>query len=135
MKAKVFRNNLASTRLITPAGRLIIFTNHKCIAVKQEDMDYLDACAANDNECGVFIDPNEYEVDTEDLTEEGRKEKIRREAITDYIASQQAALKPQGNVTGGMKVGIAGSADVKGTTLDGAAIAALSAASAKPESK
>lgn len=117
MKAKVYFHPEKSTRIISPAGRLTVFFNHKFVAIKQEDMDYLDACVANNNECGVYINPDEYEVDTEEMTEEGRKEKIRREAVEEYIKSAQAELKPQGKQVGGLVVGAAGSADTKGVSI------------------
>lgn len=125
MKAFIFRNTERNTNIISPAGRLVSFINNKTLVSHADDIKYLQACVDNNNECGVFIDPSEFEVDTEDLTPEGRNEKIRREAIAEYIASQNkelAAPAPSGLVTG-----TASSADTKGTTQLGAAVASIKA--------
>ena len=39
----------------------------------------------------VYIDPKESEIDTEELTPEGKLEKIKREAIAEFLAAQAAA--------------------------------------------
>lgn len=125
MKAFIFRNTERNTNIISPAGRLVSFINNKALVSHPDDIKYLQACVDNNNECGVFIDPAEFEVDTEDLTPEGRNEKIRREAIADYIASQNKELAAQPVAPSGIVTGVAGSAAVKGATQLGAAAAAV----------
>lgn len=127
MKAFVFRNTERNTNLISPKGRLITFLSNKTIVSHPDDIAFLRACVDNNNECGVFIDPNEFEVDTDDLTPEGRVEKIRREAIAEYIANQNKELGQQAPAPSSLVTGVASSAATKGATQLGA-IAAASAA-------
>lgn len=88
--AKVFKNRVPNCKVFTPAGRQITFHHGKHITQIQKDIEYLESLVA-ENDAYVFIDPNEYEIDTEDLTPEGMIKKLKREAVEEYLAAQAAA--------------------------------------------
>lgn len=88
--AHVFYNQVKNCRVIHPDGRVITFTEGKCITQSQRDIDYLNKLVA-DGDDYVYVDPKELTVDTEDLTVEGYKRKIAREAVEAY-KKEQAAL-------------------------------------------
>lgn len=88
--AKVFKNRVPNCKVFTPAGRQITFHNGKHITQIKQDIEYLEALVAGGDDY-VFIDQNEYEIDTEDLTAEGMIKKLKREAVEEYLAAQAAA--------------------------------------------
>jgi len=87
--AKVFHNSVPNCKVIHPNGRQIIFANGKCITSIKVDIDYLESLVASGDQF-ISVDPNELEIDTEDLTEAGRIKKLQREAVEAYKA--QVAL-------------------------------------------
>lgn len=90
--AKVFKNYVPNSKVVTPEGRIILFIGGKHITQIKKDIEYLtDLVEAGDKY--VYIDPNEAEVDTEELTVEGRTAKIKREAIAEYLAQQARAAE------------------------------------------
>jgi predicted HicB family RNase H-like nuclease len=98
--AKVFKNRIHNARVFDETGRMIIFYNGKHITTIQRDIDFLQKMV-DDNDAYVFVDPNEVEVDTEELTEEGRIAKLKREAIAEFLAAQAAAAKHSSTSTEG----------------------------------
>lgn len=88
--AKVFKNQIQNCKVIHPDGRIILFFKGKHITTIKKDIDYLEELAQESGSY-VFIDPEESEIDTEDMTEEGRIAKLKREAIEEYKAQQALA--------------------------------------------
>ncbi len=88
--AKVFKNQLPNCKVLHPDGRLVVFFNGKHISTNQKDIDYLTQLSEEPGSY-VFIDPEEHEIDTEDLTPAGRIAKLQREAVENYIAQQKLA--------------------------------------------
>lgn len=88
--AKVFKNQIQNCKVVHPDGRIIVFFKGKHITTIQKDIDYLEEMAQEQGSY-VYIDPEESEVDTEELTEEGRIAKLKREAIEEYKAQQALA--------------------------------------------
>jgi len=87
--AKVFHNSVPNCKVVHPNGRQIIFANGKHITTLKIDIDYLESLVAAGDQY-VSVDPNELEVDTDELTPEGRIAKLQREAVEAYKA--QVAL-------------------------------------------
>lgn len=102
--AKVFCNHVPNCKVFTPNGRQIMFINGKHITQFQPDIDYLQSLVDAGDDY-VHVNQAELEVDTEELTVEGRIKKLKREAVEEYLATvaaasgvqpgtQQAALNP-----------------------------------------
>lgn len=85
--AKVFKNRVLNCRVIHPDGRIIIFDNGSHITVLKKDIDYLQSLV-DEGDAYVYIDHNEVEVDTEELSIEGRINKLKREAVEEFLAAQ-----------------------------------------------
>lgn len=102
--AKVFKNRVPNCRISHPDGTIITFNNGKCITTLQRDIDYLNKVVA-DGDTYVYIDPEESEVDTEELTTEGMHAKLKREAVEEYIAMMNAP-KLSGSNEEGSRTGI-----------------------------
>lgn len=89
--AKVFKNRVLNCHVSTPEGRLITFVEGHHITTIQKDIDFLEKEIAEGNNDFLYVDPNELEVDTEELSEEGRINKIKRQAIEEYLRNQKAS--------------------------------------------
>jgi hypothetical protein len=98
--AKVFKNRIQNARVFDETGRMIIFYNGKHITTIKRDIDFLQKMV-DEGDAYVFVDPKEVEVDTEDLTDEGRIAKLKREAIAEFLASQKAAATHSSTSTEG----------------------------------
>lgn len=92
--AKVFHNSVPNCKVFHPNGRQITFANGKCITSIKLDIDYLELMVA-EGDAYISIDPNEFEVDTDDLTEEGRVKKLQAEAVEAYKAQVALASKQE----------------------------------------
>jgi len=90
--AKVFKNRVANCKVFTPEGRQITFVNHKHITTIEKDIKYLTELV-EEGDAYVYIDQNEVEVDTEDLSPEGQIRKLKREAVEEYLAQQARAAQ------------------------------------------
>jgi len=88
--AKVFKNYVPNCKVFTPEGRQITFVNGSHITQIEKDIEYLQSCVDAGDQY-VYIDPNEVEVNTEELTVEGRMAKLKREAVEEYLATVAAA--------------------------------------------
>ena len=88
--AKVFKNRVPNCKVFHPKGRQITFVGGKHITQIKLDIDYLQSLV-DEGDPHVYIDQDEFEVDTDELTVEGRVAKIKREAIEEFLAAQAAA--------------------------------------------
>lgn len=88
--AKVYKNRVPNCKVFHPKGRQITFIGGKHITQVKTDIDYLQSLV-DEGDPHVYVDPEEHEVDTEELTPEGRMAKIKREAIEEFLAAQAAA--------------------------------------------
>jgi hypothetical protein len=91
-KAKIFRNHVHNCRVFHPDGRQIQFLAGKHVTTLSKDIDYLQSLVDAGDQY-VYIDAKEFEVDVEELTPEGRLNKIKKQAIEEYLAGQAAADK------------------------------------------
>lgn len=122
--AKVFKNRVPNCKVFTPAGRQITFHNGKHITQIEGDIKYLEEVVAN-GDAYVYIDPEEVEVDTEDLTPEGMVRKLKREAIEEYLAAQAAASALDSkSVQGDLGAGTSKTVSPVGVASNGAATVA-----------
>lgn len=88
--AKVFHNHVKNCQVSHPDGRVTTFNNGKHITTIEKDIEYLQSLVdANDD--FVFVDPECLEVDTEELTPAGIINKLKREAVEEFLAAQAAA--------------------------------------------
>lgn len=94
--AKVFKNRVPNCKVFHPNGRQITFIGGKHITQIEKDIKYLESLVA-EGDPHVYIDPEEHEVDTEELTPEGRMAKIKREAIQEFLAEQARAANMVSN--------------------------------------
>lgn len=100
--AKVFKNHVANCRVSHPDGTIISFNHGKCITTHKKDIEYLQSLV-DAGDTYVYVDPDEAEVDTEELSVEGRIAKLKREAIEEYkatLANMPASLGDSAPVTG-----------------------------------
>lgn len=103
--AKVFKNHVTNCKVFTPEGRQITFVNGSHITQIKKDIDYLQSCVDAGDQY-IYIDPNEVEVNIEELTVEGRTAKLKREAVEEYLAAQAAASAHSSTSTqGGLGAG------------------------------
>lgn len=109
--AKIFRNTVPNCNVIHPDGRIVTFHGGKHITSIAKDADFLQQLA-DANEAGVFIDANEFEVDTEELTPEGMLKKIKREAVEEFLAQQKLAAQHNSSSAQGNVLGAATSANI-----------------------
>lgn len=102
--AKVFKNRVLNCHVSTPEGRLITFVEGHHITTIQKDIDFLEKEIEEGNNPFLYVDPNELEVDTDELSEEGRIRKIKRQAIEEYLKQQEAnkvSVSIQGEIGAG----------------------------------
>lgn len=83
--AKVFKNHVPNCKVFTPTGVQIVFHHGKCITQFKHEIEYLQSLV-DAGDPYVYVDPEESEVDTDELTAEGRMAKLKREAVEEYLA-------------------------------------------------
>lgn len=88
--AHVFKNQIKNCKVITPEGRILTFFAGKHITTIEKDIEFLTAMSKEPGSY-VSIDPKEPTIDTEDLTEEGRINRIKREAVAEFLEQQKRA--------------------------------------------
>lgn len=101
--AKVFKNTVPNCKVFTPEGRQITFVHGKHITQIKKDIEYLNSIVEAGDQY-VYIDPEESEVDVEELTAEGRMAKLKREAVEEYLATVAAATAK--NSTSDQNIGV-----------------------------
>ena len=103
--AKIFKNRIPNARVFHPDGRMVTFVSGKCITTVEKDIKYLQSLV-DEGDAYVYIDPKEAEIDTEEMTEEGRLAKLKREAIAEFLEAQKAAASHNSSSTqGGLNAG------------------------------
>lgn len=129
-QAKQYFNRIPNCKVIHPDGRIITFYNFKHISTVKIDQDYLDELIQEPGSF-VYIKEDEYEIDTDDFTEEGRIRKIKKEGIKEFLAQQErAAQMSSSSSSEGLKA--ATTADVTPAKASNSAPEAAPASSAAP---
>lgn len=93
---KVFKNHIKNCKVVTPTGRHLAFFNGKHLTSVEKDIEYLTEMSKEEGSY-VYIDPKEPEIDTEELTEEGRIAKAKREAVEEFKKQQALAANHNSN--------------------------------------
>lgn len=88
--AKVFKNRVLNCNVSTPEGRIITFIEGHHITTNKKDIEFLEKEITEGNNSFLYVDPDNLEVDTDELSEEGRIAKIKRLAVEEYIKTNEA---------------------------------------------
>lgn len=85
----LFKNKHGSVAVLTPKGEPIHFAQGRFWTTQAKFSNYLQQLADNGNECGVYVDPQEPEIDTENTTPlEILRRKIRLELEAEIKAGK-----------------------------------------------
>lgn len=82
----LFKNRFGSVAAVLATGQTVSFVNGRYWTENKAEQDAL-AKAAETEEFGIYVDPNEKTIDTEATTP---LEMIKRQAVQEYLAKQQA---------------------------------------------
>jgi len=96
-----YKSGMQSMKMITNSGRRIHFINHRFITDNEEEIEYLDAELAKGN---TFFSAGDKvsSVDADPMA--ALKEKMKKEAIAEYLAKEQAELEAGDKVLDTVKI-------------------------------
>ena len=138
----LFKNRKGSVNIVTDNGYRINFAQGVYHTANKDHIEYLEKLVEN-NECGVYIDPDEPEINTEEQSPEARlRAKIKLEIEAEYrsgirpIPKVEDSTSEQANLASSAQTAAQASArpnpaPVKAANVTGDPGAAIKAALAK----
>lgn len=112
MKSFLFKSRQPFLQVACGDFGMIVFRNHKLLVADKEQAEYIKKNLVNDKAMGIFVDPDEHEVDQVVPNSDAE---LRAQQLQEFVTKQNQKLEP--SAYDASKVSPASSAETSGKAM------------------